>query len=311
MCHPLGVKTGQDLIPPAFAQTILGVHGVAGAAWLTELPALLDECVERWSLTLLPASFPLSYNYVRPALTADGQAVVLKLGVPNPLLTREIEALRLYAGQGAAALLAADAARGVLLLERLQPGNMLAAVADDEEATRIAADVMQQLWRPLPAVHPFAPVAEWAGGLRKLRVRFNGGVGPLPVRLVAMAETLFAELIPSSAPPVLIHADLHHFNILAATRAPWLALDPHGVAAEPAYEVGALLRNPFSVLPSPAELRRIQARRVAILAERLGFERQRLAGWGFAQAILSAWWDIEDNGSGWERALAYAEALAP
>ena len=114
---------------------------------------------------------------------------------------------------------------------------------------------MQQLWRPLPAVHPFALVDEWAGGLRKLRARFNGGVGPLPVRLVAMAETLFAELIPSSAPPVLIHADLHHFNILAAARAPWLALDPHGVAAKTAYEVGALLRNPFSVLPPPAELR--------------------------------------------------------
>ena len=97
------------------------------------MPALLDECVERWSLTLLPATFPLSYNYVRPAVTTDGQAVVLKLGVPNPLLTREIEALRLYAGQGAAALVAADAARGVLLLERLQPGNMLADVADDEE----------------------------------------------------------------------------------------------------------------------------------------------------------------------------------
>ncbi len=37
--------------------------------------------------------------------------------------------------------------------------------------------------------------------------------------------------------------DLHHENILAAERAPWLAIDPKGVIGEPAYEMGALLRN--------------------------------------------------------------------
>jgi streptomycin 6-kinase len=38
----------------------------------------------------------------------------------------------------------------VLLLERLQPGTPLSCVADDEQATSIAAAVMRQLWRPVP-----------------------------------------------------------------------------------------------------------------------------------------------------------------
>ncbi|HNP74608.1 MAG TPA: aminoglycoside phosphotransferase family protein, partial [Kouleothrix sp.] len=52
------------------------------------------------------------------------------------------------------------------------------------------------------------------------------------------------------------------------------------------------------------------ARRVDILADALGLDRARLVGWGLAQAVLSAWWSIEDHGYGWERAIALAEHLS-
>ena len=36
-------------------------------------------------------------------------------------------------------------------------------------------------------------------------------------------------------------------------------------------------------------------RRVDMIVERLGFDRQRVLGWGFAQAVLSAVWCDEDG----------------
>ena len=108
----------------------------------------------------------------------------------------------------------------------------------------------------------------------------------------------------------LLHGDLHHDNILAAGDA-WLAIDPKGVLGEPAYEVGALLRNFWDRDTSDAVRRQMSARRVAILAETLGFDRRRIAGWGVAQAVLSAWWSYEDHGHGWEWGMAAAAALAP
>jgi streptomycin 6-kinase len=71
------------------------------------LPALLDACARRWSLALQPP-FELSYNYVCPAVRADGTEMVLKVGVVNPELLTEIAALQLYAGRGCAQLLDAD-----------------------------------------------------------------------------------------------------------------------------------------------------------------------------------------------------------
>ncbi len=296
------------MLPDAFVRTVLDVHEEVGAAWLDGFAARLAHFADVWELDL-GAPFALSYNYVAPATQADGTAAVLKLGVPCYELTTEVAALRLYDGRGCARLLAVDEAEGALLLERVQPGAPLSTLADDETATRHAAAVMAALWRPLPADHPFPTATRWARGLARLRDAYGGGTGPLPAPLVDRAEGLFRELLTSAAPDVLLHGDLHHDNILAAQRAPWLAIDPKGLAGEPAYETGALLHNPVPQVATWPDLPRIQARRVDILAEMLGFERARIIGYGIAQAVLSAAWSVEDHGAGWEDALISAAAL--
>jgi streptomycin 6-kinase len=106
------------------------VYGAAGVEWLQQLPALLAECEQRWSLTIMPPFAPLSYNYVAPARLPDGRDIVLKVGFPSAELVSEMEALRLYDGHGIARLLDSDRERGVLLLERLNPGTMLSNLTD-------------------------------------------------------------------------------------------------------------------------------------------------------------------------------------
>ena len=296
-------------VPDSFANSIREVHGVAGEAWLQRLPGLIADRERRWSVTVGPPFLPLNYNYVAPAIQADGTEAVLKVGVPTAALTAEIEALRLFDGRGSVRLLDADPDWGVLLLEQLVPGMPLADLPDDDQATTIAAQVMRQLWRPLPTAHRFPSVADWAKGLGTLRGRYGGATGPLPAALVDQAEALFAELIGSMREPVLLHGDLHHDNILAAERQPWLAIDPKGLVGEPEYEVGALLRNPMPGLLAMPHVDRVLARRLDILSETLGFDRERLRAWGLAQAVLAAWWSIEDHGQGWETWIACAELL--
>jgi streptomycin 6-kinase len=297
-------------LPEPFTRTIEEVHGAAGVEWLRRLPGLIAENEQRWGLKALLPFSNLSYNYVAPAVYADGTQAVLKLGVPNPELTTEIEALRLCHGQGMALLLAADAESGVLVQERLRPGTPLTHLTDDVQATSIAVQVMRQLWRPAPAQHAFPTIARWSAGLGRLRRRFDGGTGPLPPHLVEKAERLFAELFNSMAEPVLLHGDLHHDNILAAERQPWLALDPKGLVGEPAYEVGTLLYNIAPQFLAEQRPERILARRVWQLAEELGFDRERVRSWGVAQAVLSACWTVEDNGRDWDWAINCAEWLA-
>jgi streptomycin 6-kinase len=296
-------------IPPVLARTVVDLYGETGEAWLAALPQLVAGLAARWQLRLeLP--FPrLSYNYVAPAVTGEGQLVVLKVGVPNRELETEIAALQHYDGRGAVRLLASDAAAGALLLERLQPGTMLVGEPDDDKATKLAAGVMAELWQPAPAAHHFPTVAGWARGLARLRAAFGGATGPFPARLVALAEGIFAELLASDEEPVLLHGDLHHYNLLRAGRAPWLAIDPKGIVGARGFEVYAWLQNP---LPKdhPGDLRPLLGRRLDIFAGRLGIERKRLAAWGLAGLVLSSWWSYEERGRPGERALGLAAALA-
>lgn len=294
-------------------RVVTDLHGPAGAEWFGRLPETLEACARRWSLALGRAFEPVSYNYVVRAERAGGARAVLKVGFPGRELAREAAALRHFGGRGCARLLESDLEAGALLIERLEPGTSLVKLvneAEDEEATAAAAGVMRELWRPAPDGHDFPTAADWAEGFGRLRRRFGGGCGPLPREVVEEAEALFGELLDSSAEPALLHADLHHGNVLSAGAGRWLAIDPQGLVAEPAYEAGALLRNP---LPRLFGLRRpveLLSRRLDTLAAELGLDRARLRGWGLAQAVLSAWWSIEDHGAGWEPAVELFRLLS-
>lgn len=298
------------VIPDTFAREMIGVHGAKGADWLGRLPTILAACERRWGITLGPAFADLSFHYVASAVRSDGTAVVLKACSPTGEFEQEAEALQLFDGRGMVRLLECDTSNEVMLLERLEPGTLLRTVKDDEEATSIAATVMRQFWRPAPQEHPFPTVSDWGRGFVRLRQHYEGGCGPFPSAVLEEAEILYAELSVSMAEPMLLHGDLHHDNILAAQRESWLAIDPKGLIGEPAYETGAILRNPLPQLLELPQPGRGLARRVDQLAEELGFDRVRVRGWGLAQAVLSAWWSVEDFCDVSDTAIACAELLA-
>jgi len=298
-------STCVDGLPFAFIQNIRLSFGLNGQRWLERLPALLDEATQRWHLEL-GDPFPLSYNFVCAVTQKEGSQAVLKIGVPNRELTSEINSLRLYNGQAACRILEADAEKGMLLLERLQPGSMLATLKDDDQATEIAAEVMKKIHRTAPQPEGFLSLRGWFNELKELRTRFGGGTGPFPEKSFAVAEGLIRDLFAEQSPQVLLHGDFHHFNILLSERG-WLVIDPKGVIGPAEYEAGPLLINPYNVMPEETEAIRRTERRIAILSERLACERQRLRAWAICHSVLSSYWDMAENGSGGETARAWTE----
>jgi streptomycin 6-kinase len=294
-------------LPFEFIRNIEGVFGKAGEQFLANLPALIDEASQRWGLTDVQPSPELSYNFVAFANRGDEQ-VVLKMSVPNREAKSEMAALRLFNGEGACRLIDCEQKKCWMLLERLNPGVMLSTLEDDEEATHIAADVMERIWRPALEDSVFIRLTDWFDGLKKIRPAFHGGTGPFSATLLERVEHSIAEFFAENHKPVLMHGDFHHYNILSSERG-WLIIDPKGVIGPACYEVGPLLINPWGDLLSGKNYRQMTKRRIDILHERLGFERERIREWGLAHAILSAWWSIEDH-TGEEYALAFAEMIA-
>jgi streptomycin 6-kinase len=324
-------------LPPEFISNIEGGFGEAGKQFLADLPASIGEASQKWGLTHVQPVPMLSYNFVAfakcpstsPLCGSAQSEIVLKMGVPNREFKSEMVALRLFNGEGACHLIDYDEEKYWMLLERLKPGVMLATLEDDEEATHIAAEVMQKIWRPLESasllaedqkqvpprrhgdasgLQSFIRLSDWFNGLKRLRAAFNGGTGPFNENLVERVEGSVKDFFAENHKPVLMHGDFHHYNILSSERG-WLVIDPKGVIGPACYEVGPLLLNPWGELLDEMDYQGMTKRRIDILHERLGFERERIREWGLAHAILSAWWSMEDHGD-WRYASAFAEMIA-
>jgi streptomycin 6-kinase len=298
-------------ITPLLARNVAGAWGDAGRTWLDTLPATLADVYERWQLTP-GAPFAMTYHWVMAVTRADGEPAVLKLGVPSSEhLHVEAAALRAWNGSGAARLLEHDTDRGVLLLERAEPGTRVATLVphDDATATSTLMAVMHNL-------HATPPPATGVPELRRLTKDFANYLrgfpsdGPLPTDWVPTAARLFEELCDSAPARVLLHGDLHHDNVLRATRQPWLAIDPHGYVGDPGYDLSSMLYNPDPADRGP-ELMALLPNRLDQLTDESGQPRERVVAWCFVMAVLSEVWACEGGGEPSGRPLDVAAALRP
>jgi streptomycin 6-kinase len=297
------------IVPEHFARFMIELFGEEGRSWLDRLPTILANCEERWHLTIGAPVENLSFHYVAPAVLADGTEAMVKIGLTDELQTQP-PALQHFAGHGMVRLLAYDEHNAMMLLERLKPGMSLRTVEDDEAAISAATAVMRRIWRPLPPQgYLFPTISDWGKGFAKHRTAYNGGTGPIQPAQFARAEKLYSELSASMAKPVLLHGDLHQDNILSAEREPWLAIDPKGVIGEPAFEVGPLLRNFWPDILACTNPKQLMARRIDQLSAELDFDRERICGWGFSQAVLSMIWGMEDTGNIADEGRYFVELL--
>ena len=256
-----------------------------GAAWLTDLPRLVAEVVDGWSLDL-GESFPGGCaSLVCPARRPDGTDAVLKVQYPHLDCRDEALALRHWDGDGAVHLLDHDPLRHALLLERCHPGGPLAGLGQ-EPALDVLIGLLPRLWVPLDADAPYLRLADlarsWAADLPG---RWEVAGRPFERRLVDAACALIDDLAGTQGQTVLVNQDLHGDNVLAAEREPWLAIDPKPLSGERAFGLSSIVRSAELGHSSNDVYRRLDR-----LSAELGVDRERARGWSAAQAVA---WSIE------------------
>ena len=215
--------------------------GLRHETWLERVPTLLDECVAEWGLRLgEPYEAGVAGYTVRTDLP-DGSRAVLKLIYPHREAEQEAEALRAWDGDGAIRLLAHDAGRWAMLIERCEPGTQLAELPPDE-ALRVLIGLLPRLW--IPAGAPFYTLAEevdwW---LSFLPEEWEKTGQPFERSLLESALDALATQASSQGEQVLLHQDLHGDNVLAAQREPWLVIDPKPLVGEREFAVAPIVRS--------------------------------------------------------------------
>lgn len=251
------------------------------AAWLDELPGLLAELEDRWSLTVGAVFADATEAFVAEATLDDGAAAVLKLFVPHSdRVNDEITVLELVGGQGCVGLLRSARSHHALLVERLGPALVELDVALGRRL-EILTSLAAQVWRP-------APESGLPAGVEKAQ-RLIERIGDLWPRLdepcseravdhaMACAEGRIAAYRQDRA--MLVHGDVHQWNALRSGTG-FKLVDPDGLLAEPEYDLGVLMRE------DPVEL--LQGDpwdRARLLAARTGLDPLAIWQWGVVERV--------------------------
>jgi streptomycin 6-kinase len=259
--------------------------GLTHDTWLARVPRLLQDCVEEWDLRLGDPYELGAAGYAVRAQLSDGTPAVLKLIYPHREAEHEAEALRVWDGEGAVRLLAYDEGRWAMLLERCEPGTLLAK-AESDEALAVLIGLLPRLWKRVDA--PFRPLADEAmWWVDYLPAEWDTAGRPFERRLLDAAIDRLRALADSQGEEVLLHQDLHGDNVLAAKREPWLVIDPKPLVGEREFAVAPIVRD-----PELGHSRRDVLHRLDRLTAELGLDRDRARGWTIGQTIA---WSLDTS----------------
>lgn len=256
-----------------------------GARWLNRLPLLLVELEERWGLERRGVPFPGGGNACVVPVSRRRERFVLKVQWPHDESVHEAEALRAWNGAGTVRLIEHDAERRALLLEECLPGTFLAD-ADLVDPLGVLAGLLPRLWKPVGK--PFRALSdearEWAV---HLPLAWERAGRPCERVLIDAALEYLQELPQTQGEEVLVNQDLHGHNVLAATREPWLMVDPKPLRGEREFALAPIVRS-FEFGHSERSARF----RLDRLSSELGLNRDRVRGWTVAQTMA---WSFDSN----------------
>ncbi len=254
------------------------------AAWLDKLPSVVESLVQDWSLTIGGTFRGGHAAFVVEATLADGTAAVLKVGVPGTRRELGFEAtvLRLADGDGCARLLRDDLDRDALLLERLGAA-MYDVVPDPAARHDMLCDAAARLWRPVNPDVDLPTGADKAIEYANLLPRLWEEAGRACSRATvedALACMERRRRAHDDRSAVLVHGDVHDMNALQAADGTFKLVDPGGLRAEPACDLGTIVRcNPDS-----GDDLRARAER---LAARTGVDATAIWEWGTIYRVTS------------------------
>jgi streptomycin 6-kinase len=279
--------------------------GNRGERWLADLPDVIDHLEHVWFITVGQALTGGTGSYVARVRTAEGGDAILKIAIPEVGFADELRVLASAEGYGYVNLLAYDREREAMLLEALGP-PMASLPLSPEQAITLLCQMLRQVWQaPRPAGLLVTPDDEKAGQLARMVSRLWEDLQhPCSERVVY--EALWYATRRAAAFDlrrcVVVHGDPHPWNALevlsprAGAETGFVFVDPVGFLADPAYDLGVVLRDWREQLlaSGTAEAAVALARRYCgLLSAQTGIEETAIWEWGFLERVSSGLYCLE------------------
>ena len=256
----------------------------------------LNLAIARWALTDIKTVYEHSTKAVYTAASALYGPVILKIDLNHAQLASEYRMLSAMQGTHCCQVYDFDEEQGLLLEERILPGNVLRELSNLEERIEAFCQVFATLHPSdglgsTPSSH-HPTYLDWL-----TRIRTFSETHPIDGRLREMTGQAYdfcAYLFEKYPEHVLLHGDLHHDNMLLRTDGSYAMIDPKGVIGPAILDLPRFLLN--ELFPNmPAEPISHMEKAIRLISEKCGYPAEDVQKAFFMETVLANMWSVQDD----------------
>ena len=231
-----------ELSSPVFEATrerLVARFGETVQAWWRNLPEVLESLESRWNIKIGKPVGRGNTSLVLRCLRDDGRSAILKLTPDAEIALGEATALRSWRSSGhVPEVWGHDQAQGALLLEAMPSEVPLAEARAGVDITEVAVLLRALHASGDPVVgRGVVSLADRVDFMFDQWARRYEQSPPIPAERVHRGHELAHDLAASADSPVLLHGDLHAYNVLEGGPGRGLvAIDPRPCVGDPAFD---------------------------------------------------------------------------
>ncbi len=271
---------------------------------MINMDALLKKYIETWQLSTptLIAKTNTSHVY---KVTYKNNNAVLKIYTQSGRIHESIGPYFLQACHGNGVVDVYKFDDKACLLEFIDGPEVLSLVNEgkDDEATKIIAQILNKIHAAgIPIAHNF----------QTFEVHFDDLLNHAvdAPKIIHRGSKLLKSRLKNQIEIHLLHGDIHHTNIMHHHKRGWIALDPHPVIGDRAYDYANTLHNPLK-RPELTEDKNRILQQVKTLSDKTDIDPQRIIDYGFIHGCIASCWTKINKGHYQESWLRTSEILEP
>ena len=223
-----------------YKNRVIQMFGDYGKSWLDKLPDIIDKYIKEFDLKDVKLISNLTYNVLFFAKSDTYGDVVLKVELPFKELTeRESMALILSNGIGACKCYYANVDDGIILMERLFPGNTLSEENDLDTRIKVCMEVAKKFNIKVgndTNLPKYRDILNRSIDIIGKNERYDVG------EFLEVADNLYSEIEEENDSNYLIHSDLYSDNVLMSNHG-WKVIDPHGFIGDKVLDTAMFIQK--------------------------------------------------------------------
>jgi streptomycin 6-kinase len=262
------------------------------SSYYNSVKSEIDTYIKKWILTHIELIANGRESCVLKAHSEQYGNVIIKKRKVVKVIEDEFNTLSEYNGRYFCKIYGVDLANGVLIEEQVQPGTELSNELSLDKRLEVFASIHKGLHIKASKQYKYPTYYDWvSNATRYIETREDHKELCMHMQ---KAEDICKELITIYPRKLLLHGDLHHYNILRNNQNGYTLIDPKGVIGDSIFDIPRFLLNEMEdELDKKLFDKIIYA--IKVIGEKLGIPTKIIKKAFYIEMAMAECWMIEDG----------------